>query len=175
MLQSEDLDEKSLDFLVQALESNNLPGFDYLEFKRAVLQLQEINLDEPTAYKSAVTTAATLGITKEKLLETAGYYRNLIEKEMGQFNEALENQSKTKIASRQHEISRLRDQIDRHKAEIERLNNEMGDYLNQVNQAENTSKQEAEKLEKAKVNFEKTNKAVLLQIDKDVENMHKYL
>ena len=73
MFQSEDLDEKSLDFLVQALESNNLPGFDYLEFKRAVLQLQEINLDEPTAYKSAVTTAATLGITKEKLLETAGF------------------------------------------------------------------------------------------------------
>ncbi|HNG89366.1 MAG TPA: hypothetical protein PK858_04155, partial [Saprospiraceae bacterium] len=75
------LDERSLDFLTKALEKNNLPGFDYFEFKRAVATLLEMKIDEDTAFKSAFATAATVGLTKEKLLDTAGYYRNLLDKE----------------------------------------------------------------------------------------------
>ncbi len=169
------LDDRSLEFLAQAIERNNLPGFDYFEFKRAVVQLKDMNLDEPTAYKSAFTTAATLGLTKEKLLETAAYYRDLVEKEQTQFSAALETQNTTKVAGRQTEVARLRDQIERHKAEIERLQAEMAAYQSQVEQAESAAKADAEKLEKAKDAFEKTNKAVLLAIDKDVELIHKHL
>lgn len=182
MFQSEGLDDRSLEFLANAIERNNLPGFDYFEFKRAIVQLKEMNLDEETAYKSAFTTASTLGLTKEKLIETAGYYRDLVEKEQVQFEQAHDNQNATKVAGRQHEVARLKDQIERHKAEIERqkadivrLQEEVASYSTQVTQSEGAAKSEAEKLEKAKVAFEKTNKAVLLHIDKDVENMHKYL
>ncbi len=169
------LDDRSLDFLATALEKNNLPGFDYFEFKRAVHNLLQMGLDEAIAYKSAFTTAATLGITKEKLIETAGYYRNLVSKEKEQFDNALENQNVVKITGRQEEIKRLRDQIERHKAEIVRLQDEMAAYLNQIDLAEGAVKAETEKLEKAKTAFERTHQAVLLQMDKDVENLHKYL
>ena len=169
------LDERSLEFLSNAIEKNNLPGFDYFEFKRAVAQLAELNLDEATAYKSAFTTAATLGLTKEKLIETAGYYRNVVEKEKEAFAKALENQNATKVSSRQQEVSRLRDQIERHKQEIARLQDEIAGYLNQADAAENAVKQESEKLEKSKSAFEKTHLSVLNIIDRDVENLHKYL
>ena len=33
------LDQKSVDFLINALEKNNLPGFDYIEFKQALSAL----------------------------------------------------------------------------------------------------------------------------------------
>ncbi len=172
---SPDFDDRSLEFLTQAIERNNLPGFDYFEFKRAVVQLKEMNLDEPTAYKSAFTTAATLGLTKEKLLETTAYYRDVVEKEQAQFTLALETQNTTKVAGRQTEVARLRDQIERHKTEIARLQGEMEAYLAQVAEAESAAKADSEKLEKAKAAFEKTNKAVLLAIDKDVELIHKNL
>jgi molecular chaperone GrpE (heat shock protein) len=175
LFEAEGLDDRSLEFLTQALERNNLPGFDYLEFKRAVAQLIAMNIDEATAYKSAFTTASTMGLTKEKLIETAGYYRNLIEKEQTQFSQALENQNATKVAGRQNEVARLKDQIERHKADIIRLQDEMAGYLTQVEQAETATKTEAEKLDKAKTAFESTNKAVLLQMDKDIENLHKLL
>ena len=58
------LDDRSLEFLASALEKNNLPGFDYYEFKRAVVALRQMQLDEPTAHKSAFATAATGGVTK---------------------------------------------------------------------------------------------------------------
>ena len=134
-----------------------------------------MQLDPAIAYKSAFTTAATLGVTKEKLIETAGYYRNLVSKEKEQFDNALENQNVVKVASKQAEVKRLRDQIERHKTEIARLQDEMAAYLNQIDQAESAVKSESEKLEKARTAFDRTHQTVLLQIDQDVENLHKYL
>ncbi len=169
------LDDKSLEFLTGAIEKNNLPGFDYFEFKRAVVSLMQMKLDDATAHKSAFTTAATVGVTKEKLLETAAYYRNVVEKEREQFDKALDNQNTTKITARQEEIKRLNDQIARHKAEITRLQDEVAGYLSQIDQAEKSVNLEGEKLEKARAAFDKTHKSVVLQIDQDIENMHKFL
>jgi len=175
LFSTEGIDPRSLEFIVQAIEKNNLPGFDYFEFKRAVTQLAEMKLDEATAHKSAFTTAATLGITKEKLIETAGYYRNVVEKEKDAFAKALENQHATKVAARQQDVSRLRDQIERHKIEIARLQDEIGGYLNQADAADAAVKQESEKLEKSKSAFEKAHESVLMIIDGDVEKLHKHL
>ncbi len=172
---AEGIDPRSLEFIAQAIEKNNLPGFDYFEFKRAVTQLADLKLDEATAHKSAFTTAATLGITKEKLLETAGYYRNVVEKEKEHFAKALEAQTATKVAARQQEVGRLRDQIERHKTEIARLQDEIGGYLNQADAADAAVKQESDRLEKSKTAFEKAHQSVLTDIDQDVERMHKYL
>ena len=172
---AEGLDERSLEFLSNAIEKNNLPGFDYFEFKRAVTALLQMDLEEATAYKSAFATAATVGLTKEKLIETAGYYREVLRREKEQFDKALDSQNATRVTSREQEIKRLRDQIERHKAEIVRLQDEMGGYLNQIDQAENSVKTEAEKLTKTKSAFERTHQSLLLQIEGDVERMHKYL
>ena len=114
-------------------------------------------------------------MTKEKLIETAGYYRNLVQKEKEAFDQALENQNRTKIVARQEEIKRLRDQVERHKADIARLQDEIAGYLNQINQSESATQLETEKLTKARTSFEHTHNAVLLQIDRDIENLHKYL
>lgn len=175
MFHAEGVDDRSLEFLAGAIEKHNLPGFDYFEFKRAVLALQQMNLDAPTAHKSAFTTAATVGITKEKLIETAGYYRNVIQKEKEQFDSALNNQNQTKIVARQEEVKRLRDQVERHKIEIARLQDEVAGYLNKIAEAEASTTSESEKLEKTRIAFEKTHELIVLQIDRDIENMHQYL
>lgn len=173
LFQADGLDDRSLEMLTKAIESNDLPGFDYLEFKRAVAALMQMNLDQPTAFKSAFTTAATMGLTKEKLLETAAYYRNIVEKESENFAKALESQQKAKITDREQEVKRLRDQIERHKSEIVRLQNELAQYLDQVANAETAIKADADRLAKTSTAFESAQKAVLLHIDRDIENIHK--
>lgn len=169
------LDERSLEFLAAAIEKNNLPGFDYYEFKRSVASLREMQLDEATAHKSAFATAATVGVTKEKLIETAGYYREVVSKEKAQFDQALTTQTASRITGRQEDAKRLRDQIERHKTEISRLQDEIGGYLNQIEQDETAVKTESERLERTKSAFEKTHLSVVTQIDRDIENIHKYL
>jgi hypothetical protein len=45
LFSAEGLDERSLEFLSNAIEKNNLPGFDYFEFKRAVTALSQRKTD----------------------------------------------------------------------------------------------------------------------------------
>lgn len=175
MFNAEGLDDRSLEFLAGAIEKHNLPGFDYFEYKRAVVALSQMQLDEATAYKSAFTTAATVGVTKDKLIETAGYYQNVLQKEKEQFEKALENQNTTKITARQEDVKRLRDQIERHKAEIVRLQDEIAAYLTQIEQNEAALGLETEKLTKTRAAFENTHQVLVTQIAKDIENMHRYL
>ena len=62
------LDKKSVAFLLKAIKENNLPGFDYLEFKQSLNGLKKMDMDETTAIKSAFTTGSTVGLTKSKLI-----------------------------------------------------------------------------------------------------------
>lgn len=172
---AEGMDERSLEFLSTAIEQSNLPGFDYFEFKKATKALLQLNSDEAAAFKNAFTTAAVMGLTKEKLLETAAYYRNLLEKEKEKFNAALANQTAAKVTAKEEEIKRLLDQIERHKAEIVRLQEEMAAYRTQIEASETAVKTESEKISKASDGFARTHTAMLLQMDKDIENIHKYL
>ena len=91
------LDSKSVVFLMKALEKNNLPGFDYIEFKQALSALTEMNMDLGTAIKSAFVTGSTVGLTKEKLLESALHYAKIIAEEKVQFQKAVEKQIQQKI------------------------------------------------------------------------------
>ena len=72
------LDEKSVDTLTKALNNANLPGFDYLEFKQSLGALSGLNMDEAMGIKSAFATAATMGVTKIKLKETAQHYKSVL-------------------------------------------------------------------------------------------------
>ncbi|MCS7036034.1 MAG: hypothetical protein RMJ33_10285 [Saprospiraceae bacterium] len=171
----QDADERSLELLLGALEENNLPGFDYIEFKRAAVALQRMDLDEATAYKSAFTTAATVGLSKEKLLESAKYYSNLIEQEQAQFEAALQSRREREVTAREREIARLKDQIERHRAEIARLQDELGRYLNDIERAEAARQSEEQKLARAQAAFDQTRQALLRSIEQDIERLHRYL
>lgn len=169
------VDEKSLEMLTQVIEKNNLPGFDYYEFKRSVMMLKEMSLEEAVAFKSAFQTASTVGVTKEKLVETAQYYRNLMTKEQENFTAALEKQHQVRITDRKSEIGRLIDQIARHEAELTRLQEEIAVYKEQTATAEKNLGADADKLAATRTGFETTLQTVLTTIDTDIEMIHKYL
>ena len=96
-----------------------------------------------------------MGLTKAKLLETAAYYRNLLEREKAKFDEALETQTQQRVHSKTADINRLQDQIARHQAEINRLQEEIVQYTDRKQAAETSLQQEQEKLHKTHGNFEK--------------------
>ena len=173
--QAANTDEKSLSILMKALSENDLSGFDYIQFKQSVKALAKMNMDEATAYKSAFATAATMGLTKEKLAETAGYYRNIIVKEQDNFAQALNNQLTTKVEAKKKEVEKLKYQIEKNKEQIKKLQDEIADYLDQVEATEAAIVKEDQRIVAAKEKFEKTYQAVLEAIDSDVENIKKYL
>ena len=155
------VDKRSVKFLIDALNKNNLPGFDYLEFKQAVGAMKAMHMDEATAIQSAFTTASTVGLTKEKLLESANFYQKILSSEQGKFAQALQQQTKIQIAGKQNEINKKKEQIAQLQAEIQR-------HEALIAKAQEEIEQSKHKIFGAKENFEQTYAIVKEELTDDI-------
>ncbi|MEM9920116.1 MAG: hypothetical protein AAF990_18615 [Bacteroidota bacterium] len=169
------LDERSISFLTNALEKNNLPGFDYIEFKQSLGALSQIQIDEITAMKSAFATAATMGLTKDKLLQTANHYRKIIIQEKAQFEVAMNNQIQQKVGAKQQEVEKLKAQITKHQEKIQQLQQQINKYQATIDGADAQIAEAKQKIESTREGFELTHQSILNQIDKDIENIQNNL
>lgn len=169
------LDPKTVEFLAQALDKNNLPGFDYIEFLQALDKLSQMQIDEATAFRSAFATASTVGLTKEKLLETAAHYKQVLIDEKQKFDLALQNQQDQRVANKLKEIADLKEQIKRNEEMIKRLQDEISKSQATVRDTDFVIEKEIQKIESTKNNFLQTHQSILAQIDKDIDNINKYL
>ena len=165
------LDQKSIEFLTKALSKANLPGFDYLEFKQSLSKLIGMGMDETTAIKSAFATASTIGLTKEKLLQTAIHYREVLGNEKEQFDVALNNTLQRRVRTKQEEVKKLQGQIGKWQAQIEKLKKQISQSQETIDNADEAIKSEMNKIESTKDNFEHTYVSILNQINKDIENL----
>ena len=169
------LDEKSVSFLTNALEKNNLPGFDYIEFKQSLASLAKLNMDEETAMKSSFATAATVGLTKDKLLETALHYKKIIDGERTKFGNAMQNQMKKSIDGKANEVETLKAQIIKHKEHIKQLEEQITKHQKTIDTADEQINGAKAKIDQAKEKFEFAHQSVRNQIEKDIEGIQKFL
>ncbi len=169
------LDERSVDFISKAIEKANLPGFDYVEFKQALSNIAKMNIDEATAFKSAYGTAMTMGLTKEKLLETANHYRAIVSKEKEQFDVASEKQKDLKIGDNLRQVDDMSKKILDNELKIKQLQDEIETLRVKVRGMDYEREQAYSKIEEAKTKFTFAHQSILNQIEKDIENIQKYL
>jgi len=170
-----EIDQKSLDFLTRALDRSNLQGFDYLEFKQSLNSLKKMNMDDETAIKSAFATASTVGLTKDKLVQTARHYQQIIDKEKAQFDEALQNQVREKIAGKKAEVDRLKKQIEASTKKIAEIEAGIKKSQSTIDNADQDIKEAQDKIDTTKSNFENTYQSILGVIAADIDRFNQYL
>ena len=169
------LDDRSIQFLTDALSKNNLPGFDYLEFKQSLSVLISMDMDEVTAFKSAFATASTMGLTKEKLLKTATHYKVVLDREKSQFDAALEKQLQQRVEGKRQEVEKLKKQVEEYKKKIIQLQEQIDRSQATIDNADSNIQSALERIESTKENFEHTLQSIKNQIDKDIENINLYI
>lgn len=169
------LDEKSVDFISKAIEKANLPGFDYIEYKQAIFNMAKMNLDEATTFKTAFATAMTLGLTKERLVETANHYKTIVLKEKEQFDTASQKQQDSKIGTNLKQVDELRYKIADNESKIKILQGEMDAARKKISDLDYEREQSHQKIEEAKTKFLFTHQSILNQIEKDIQNIQKHL
>ena len=147
------LDAKSISYLSNAIEKNNLKGFDYLEFKKSLAAMADM-LDEETAIKSAFATAANMGLTKDKLLQSIEHYKNVLSKEKRQFDEALKSQTEQKINNKREEKLQLKEHIVNLKKKISEVENKIAAYQERIDNSDSEIAAAEEKINETKKNFE---------------------
>lgn len=176
------LDDRSVTALTRALANENLPGFDYIEFKQALARLRDMDMDESTAFRSAYATASTMGLTKEKLLKTAQHYKKVLDDENEHFEESLKRQMEQKVKAKMQEVEKMKKQVAEFRGKIDELENKIKDLETKIQRGQKTIASADEDIQNAKDKllstkdaFQYALKSISNEIQKDIESMESYL
>ncbi|MEO1438542.1 MAG: hypothetical protein AAFV80_23585 [Bacteroidota bacterium] len=169
------LDQKSATYIIRALEENNLEGFDYLEYKQSLSGMVHLNMDESTRYQSAFVTASTLGLTKEKLLETAHFYKKVVTREKDQFEAALKNKIDNEIAGKRLEVNSMETEINNKYEQIRRLKEEIAALQTKIENYQESINGVEGKIDEARSSFENAHTTILKYIDDDIQKIESFV
>lgn len=161
-------DQKSVDFLENAMIKETQPGFDYLKFKQSVDQLAGLKLDVPTSLKSAFVTASTMGVTKDSLLQSARHYLTILGDEKKQFDQALNNQVQQRIDSKKAELQQLQNQIEENKRQMAKLEKQIVEFQGQIARSDEGVAEAKASIEQTKIKFENTYQQFVSAIELDI-------
>ena len=170
-----ELEDKFVALFIKALEKNNQPGFDYIEFKQSLGVMAKMNIDQSTAIRSAFATASTVGLTKKKLISSATFYGKVINQEKDNFDAALAKRINQKVGGKMKEVEKLKDQIIKYKEKIAQLEAQIEKHQHTIDTADEAIQTEKEKILGTQNNFEKTHLSFIDQIKADIENFNTYL
>jgi len=167
--------DKFLDALFKALEASNQQGFDYMEYKDFLKSLANVAMDDSTRYKSAFATAQTMGATKENILASAKHYLKVLSDEQSKFQDALKGQKDRNLTGKQDEIKQLGSTIDQKQKDIEKLKSDIEAHRQRITALEQEISTAADKLGQTADDFDATYKALVSQIQSDVQNIESHL
>lgn len=168
-------DNKFIDLLLKAIESNNMDGFDYLEFKQSLQSLSKIEPDEAKRFQSAYAMAQTMGLDKKKLFDSAQHYSNVLADEERKFADAFQKQKTAQVVEREQKVEILKKSIISKEEQIKQLQAEIINAKDELNNIEGMINESLAKVEATKDGFYASYNMVMNQITSDVERIKQYI
>ncbi|MEZ4908675.1 MAG: hypothetical protein R2771_13780 [Saprospiraceae bacterium] len=168
---------KFVNVLFSSLEKSNLEGFDYLEFMQSISNLKNQNItnEEEKLFQTAFAMATTLGVEKNKLIETAQHYLSVLESEKTHFNNSLNNTAKNKIDEKNKELKSVKNKIIEIQQQITALNTELEKNKESLNSISQELNQAESKVALVKNGFETAYQSLVNKIQSDISKITKYL
>jgi len=164
-------DVKFTDLLLRAIESNNMDGFDYLEYKNSLRSIENVIPEEVMRYKSAFEMAKTMGLSKDKLIQSASHYLNILVAEDKKFKDALENQKTKQIQGRADQLATIENAVIEKQKMIEKLNKEIEASKGQLEEIRNEINDAVVKIDVTNQQFVASYNLVYSQISEDIEKI----
>jgi hypothetical protein len=168
--------QKFYEILANVLEKNNFPGFDYIEFKRAVKSVSDMHqMEEDVVYKTAFASAQAMNVQSSVLIDSAKKYVSILEIEKTSFSQSAQKFLDQQINGRKLEVDSLESEIKSIQAEIKSLTESLSEKETKVIKMKETTNSVKLKYESNKVDFEEAYQLIVSQIEEDVQKMQKYL
>jgi uncharacterized small protein (DUF1192 family) len=161
--------ERFVNKLLEAIEKNNIEGFDYLEFKQSLQSLGNVDMDDSTRYKSALAMAKTMGATPTSLVQSGDKYLAVLLSEEQKFQVAFDNQQTNRVQKREEKLQAhvkgIKDREDR----IVELQQEVEKLKADLEQIKQTSSAASAKVAATKDGFYGAYHILVDQIKKDLD------
>lgn len=168
---SSELDPQIVESLLKAIEQNNLPGEDYLEFMDALVAMKNIPLDDSLKVQTVMATLSTKGLTEVKIRESADYYKKVLENELTQFLGELNNQIEKTVKSKEKAIDAEKQAIQQKSEQIAALTKEINEATTEIQKMQEALKAANDKIMLTEANFQKAYHFVVNQIDTNIRKL----
>ncbi|WP_090173385.1 PH domain-containing protein [Neolewinella agarilytica] len=169
------VNDRFVKVLMEAMEAANLPGFDYLEYKKALQNLKKMNFTDSVRFQTAYATAQSMGVTPKALLDSAQHYLQTLKKEESKFAQALKGQRAQQVSDKEAQLKQLDASIQQQEAKIKELQDAIKKTKAEQQKLRNTISKSTEKLSKTQADFQATYSLIAGEIQTDIESMKEYL
>ena len=166
-LNAEDFDKFEKHF-ERMFDQANLPGPDYYEFWKMTETLEAHIKDERARLSATYASLAIQGLTKEKLVESANKYKELIQQDKSQFEKVANEKSEKDIGNKRKELQQLEESIVKHSEMIQKLTKEISDSQVAMGKLKANIAEEEGKLASNKQGYNMACEAMMKKITDDI-------
>ena len=167
--------EKFEKYFDNLFEKTNFPGPDYFEFYKTMETLEAHIADEKARISATFASLAIQGLTKKNLVDTAKKYKEIIEQDSINFENALDLKSKTELGDRVSKLKTLEQKIALSSEQIQKLTKEITESQVLMGQIKNEVLEQENKLNKNKHGYQVACHAVLNKIAIDIQKIESTL
>ena len=169
------VNDRSVKVLMEAMEAANLPGFDYLEYKKSLQNLKKMDFTDSIRFQTAYATAQSMGVTPAQLQESAQHYLDVLGKEHKKFSNALSGQRAAQVSDKETKLKQIDADMKRQEAKIKELQAQIDKSRAEQEKLRKSIKGSVDKLAKTQADFETTLSVITDGIRKDMANMKEFL
>lgn len=166
-LNAEDLDKFEKHF-EKLFDQANLPGPDYYEFMKMSETLEAHIKDERARLSATYASLTIQGLTKEKLLDSANKYKEIINHDKTHFEKIANEKSEKEIGHKKKELLNLEESIKRHSEMIQKLTKEITESQAAMGTLKATIQEEEGKLHRNKQGYMLACEAMTKKISEDI-------
>jgi len=168
-------DDTVLQLLSEAIDKANVEGFDYYEFAQMLQALKPTLPSEQTLFQTAYTSGKVMGASKEKLIQTAGVYLDVLKKKSQEFEGACQAKIDELVTSREKDLKNMESAIQEKAAAIQKLTEEINQMTAQKTQVTNEISENKVKIETKRNNFAATLQVFTTRIQGDIDKINRYI
>jgi hypothetical protein len=156
-------------------DQTNLPGPDYYEFMKMMETLEVHIKDEKARLSATYASLSIQGLTKEKLVETAMKYKEVIQNDKTTFEKIANDKSEKEIGQKRKDLLSLEESIKRNADMIQKLTKEITDAQVSMGSLKATITEEEQKLNKNKQGYLLACEAMMKKITEDITKIQSTL
>ena len=150
-------------------------GFDYFEFRDALAGMSAVPMPEQQKFIAVFSTAKTMGLTKEKLVQSIHHYLTVLENKKGEFNLHVQGMINQEITARQQTKERKEQEIVALNKQIQQAQAKIAETLKEIAEINNQIYENDAQIKQTTASFEATYNFVAGKLKDDENKINMYL
>jgi len=167
-------DDQIKEDLVKALDEANIEGYDYFEFRQALINMEGVIKTEPERFKATYAAVGAM-ITPERLIETALHYVGVLEKKGESFQGYVQQMTAEKVTANEEAAADADNRIQEIQAQIDQLNQNVAELLENKKVFQQEAIDAGAKIQQVQMNFNTTCTSIIRKIQSDAKKIETYL